>query len=401
MKQEASSFYSRYPEQTWKNVLSLGDMKYEHDAVQAIALGRSAPSRERLRTKAILLPRGPSLSELTLRLRFSRLMLPAYVSFNGNIDLDLTAARDPLEAIGRALKMPQLGELPFPRHAWGRSPSPSGEAAAEALNDVALTVHETLEDNDGPRDTSAATAPLGPSRASSPPVAAAQQPWRPLVAGPAWRVLAEGAAASACGHLLALWGARGNARAAEGLVDLAHSTYTLSVAAVASLAPQGGQEKARTLVPWAERLASTMYLRSCGHLWADAGFVAVGLATGRKPHCWPQRLLRCMVQTATNVSCLLPGAGAHQRVCFPSAGYLAEAASLPLRLTSRMAAPLSGLACTAMLAAKLANLLWCFRLIQGAHGHLSKQCVCLHLVCASLTHALGAGRLLDMARAQR
>eukprot|EP00425_Heterocapsa_triquetra_P017371 CAMPEP_0195148958 /NCGR_PEP_ID=MMETSP0448-20130528/176206_1 /TAXON_ID=66468 /ORGANISM="Heterocapsa triquestra, Strain CCMP 448" /LENGTH=409 /DNA_ID=CAMNT_0040187585 /DNA_START=12 /DNA_END=1238 /DNA_ORIENTATION=+ len=137
MRNEATRFYSRYPEQTWKNILSLGDMKYEHDAVHELTSTRKSPPRERLRTKAILLPRRPSLSELTLRLKFSRLMLPAYVRFNGDIDLDLRTAADPLQAIARALSIPQLGDLSFPRHAWGRTPVPEEKVATDALDEVA------------------------------------------------------------------------------------------------------------------------------------------------------------------------------------------------------------------------------------------------------------------------
>lgn len=144
MRTEATNFYSRYPKQSWKNILSLGDMKYEYDALQELAHSRQSVGRERLNTKAILLPRKPSLSELTLRLKFSCLMLPVYVKYNGNIDLDLRTAVDPLQAIARAVGMPQLGDVPFPRHAWGRTPMPDGQVADEALDEVAVAVHELL-----------------------------------------------------------------------------------------------------------------------------------------------------------------------------------------------------------------------------------------------------------------
>jgi len=144
MRHEATQFYSRYPQQTWKNILSLGDMKYEHDAVLELAMGRLSMTRERLRTKAILLPRGPTLSELTLRLQFSKLMLPAYVRYNGDFHLDLRSAADPLQAIARAVGMPELGALHFPRHAWGRTAIPKDEVAVEALDELAVTVHDLL-----------------------------------------------------------------------------------------------------------------------------------------------------------------------------------------------------------------------------------------------------------------
>lgn len=149
MHREATCFYDRYPEQTWKNIISLGDMKYEHDALQELARRRPSPCQERLRAKAIILPGSPTLSELALRLQFSRLLLPAYVRFDGDIDLDLRSAPDPLQAIAQALDMPRLAELPFPRHAWGRTPVPEEEVAVEALDELALAVHDCLFDSIG------------------------------------------------------------------------------------------------------------------------------------------------------------------------------------------------------------------------------------------------------------
>ncbi|CAE8597433.1 unnamed protein product [Polarella glacialis] len=121
MRQEVTDFYSQYPKQTWKNVLSLGDMPYEHDAVQELAYRRVTPKgkRERLRTKSIILPSGPSMSEILLRLHFCGAMLAAYVQFDGDFDLDLRA-NDPLASIGEALNLSALAALPFSRHAWGR-----------------------------------------------------------------------------------------------------------------------------------------------------------------------------------------------------------------------------------------------------------------------------------------
>lgn len=147
MKTEAKNFYNRYPGQSWKNIVSLGDMQYEHDAIQALASERLSPPGERFRTKALLLPSAPSLSELTLRLQFSRLLLPAYVRVDGNFRLDLRSADDPLEAIASAVRMPQLAKLPFPRHAWGRTPPPEEDLASEALDELAVTVHESLFDD--------------------------------------------------------------------------------------------------------------------------------------------------------------------------------------------------------------------------------------------------------------
>lgn len=149
VKQEAHAFYSQYPGQSWKNILSLGDMSYERDAVHELTFRRTPLGKEQVRTKTLILPTAPSLSEIALRMQFSRLMLPAYVRFDGDFDLDLREARDPLEEIGKALRMPQLAELPLSRHAWGLVPPPTQEEeeeVAEALAEVALAVHTSMYD---------------------------------------------------------------------------------------------------------------------------------------------------------------------------------------------------------------------------------------------------------------
>jgi hypothetical protein len=152
MQTEASSFYSRYPGQTWKNILSIGDMSYEHDAVHELSAGRKTvgPFRERLRTKAMLVPQGPSVGELSLRLEFLRLMLPAYVCFDGNVSLDLRATAEPLQALAMQLEMPQLAGLAIPLNlAWGLDVEEevSHQAMGEALAHLGVTVHDWLNDS--------------------------------------------------------------------------------------------------------------------------------------------------------------------------------------------------------------------------------------------------------------
>jgi len=131
-------FYSQYPNQSWKNVISLGDMWYEHDATQEVTFRYGT---DNCRTKTIIVPSGPSLSEITLRLRFSRLMLPEYTRFDGNIDLDLQTVQDPLEAIAHALNMKELAQVSISRHAWGRTKAPKEGDTSSAL----VKLQETLE----------------------------------------------------------------------------------------------------------------------------------------------------------------------------------------------------------------------------------------------------------------
>mmetsp|Transcript_27424 Transcript_27424/g.91125 ORF Transcript_27424/g.91125 Transcript_27424/m.91125 type:complete len:365 (-) Transcript_27424:226-1320(-) len=142
MRRECEGFYSQYPNQTWKNILSIGDMPYEHDALQDVTFMRQGPSRERLRSKAFIVPSAPKLKELTLRLQFSRLMLPAYVHFDGSIDVDLTSSEDPIYTLSQALEFPELLGVNFPLAAWGLKETPSEAFVEEALKRLTVAVQE-------------------------------------------------------------------------------------------------------------------------------------------------------------------------------------------------------------------------------------------------------------------
>ncbi|CAE8580986.1 unnamed protein product [Polarella glacialis] len=127
MQREAKAFYSSYEFQSWKNIISVGDMLYEHNAVFELARLRRVErgSREQLRVKSLLLPDAPRISELTLHMCFSKLMLPVYVRFDGDLDLNLQDSADPLLLISQALNLPEVMETHFPRHAWGIGKAPA------------------------------------------------------------------------------------------------------------------------------------------------------------------------------------------------------------------------------------------------------------------------------------
>jgi len=98
MRKEAREFYKQHPSQSWKNILSVGDASYEHDAVQELAFRRPSSKREKLRTKAIMLLEQPSISELTTGLLLARHLLPAFVRWDGDLDVDMGALQNPLSA---------------------------------------------------------------------------------------------------------------------------------------------------------------------------------------------------------------------------------------------------------------------------------------------------------------
>jgi len=357
MRREAERFYSSYPQQTWKNILSLGDMKYEHDALYELALSRQTIERECLRTKAIILPGSASLSELTLRLQFSRLMLPAYVRYNGNIDLDLRSAPDPLQAIAESLDMPQLGDLPFPRHAWGRTPVPEDQVAAEALAEVAVTVHDSLW-QESFREVKVPTFVAGAKTFLSTASLWSNRSARECDPNPATKGLTleavvcgivEGVVATMAVSIVALVSTGGRISAAETLVDFCFACYTFGgmVLVLSTLhwgvdpcvyeryvSPSMSALEARKIYvvqPWAERVANVIYRQALGYRWADSMYVLFQLAVGQLPDLWAKRLLHYVVQSVANACCLTPGDGARARCCLLGIASFTEAS---LRLAS-------------------------------------------------------------------
>mmetsp|Transcript_56635 Transcript_56635/g.134914 ORF Transcript_56635/g.134914 Transcript_56635/m.134914 type:complete len:409 (+) Transcript_56635:65-1291(+) len=142
MRREASRFYSQYLGQTWKNVLSMGDMRYERDAVMGLPSHRGDLPRERLRIKAFTHPDRPGLREVTLALDLSRLLLPVYVAYDGNLDLDLRALPEMLRKIADGLEVPVLAQLsPLLCKSLRQQ---EAEVTEELLDEVALAVHDIL-----------------------------------------------------------------------------------------------------------------------------------------------------------------------------------------------------------------------------------------------------------------
>ena len=103
---------------------------------QEVAFRRSAPDVERLRTKTVVLPMDPRMSELCLNLDLLRLTLPARVALDDDLDINLRDCRDPLEMFSRGLNVPCLRHVDFPHHVGsGGLISDEGEVA-RALDQI-------------------------------------------------------------------------------------------------------------------------------------------------------------------------------------------------------------------------------------------------------------------------
>lgn len=153
MKQEAKSFYSQYPNQTWKNIISVGDMEYEHFAVQDLSYKRKGPSREHIRTKSCVLPKNMSISFMTVVWQWYKVILPLYIGYDGDFTLDASddAGIDRIKEHVRALNVPELLSLDMPHQIISGSgmdecvTEERCEVLSQALDDLAIVVQDALE----------------------------------------------------------------------------------------------------------------------------------------------------------------------------------------------------------------------------------------------------------------
>jgi hypothetical protein len=92
MKAAVTDFYSRYPNQSWKNMVSIGDALFEHDAIKQVAAER--PMFKPCRTKTLKLLEGPTVPGLVVQLSIVEKWLAKIVKLDGDIDIDLSADQE-------------------------------------------------------------------------------------------------------------------------------------------------------------------------------------------------------------------------------------------------------------------------------------------------------------------
>lgn len=98
LKQELRRFYSQYPGQSWKNVLSVGDALHEIHAVQEVCFMHDANPDKRLRSKAIKLKSAPAVSEMTLQANQLEKYLRQVVFHDGDIDVGIEVLEEALHS---------------------------------------------------------------------------------------------------------------------------------------------------------------------------------------------------------------------------------------------------------------------------------------------------------------
>jgi hypothetical protein len=107
MQAEVKLFYSQYPQQSWKNLISIGDASYERDALQEVSFLHTQPTQKKLRTKVIKLKTEPISKEVYDQLQTIKMYLPTIVKFNDDLDIDFDSSQGYEEALGEALQIPQ------------------------------------------------------------------------------------------------------------------------------------------------------------------------------------------------------------------------------------------------------------------------------------------------------
>mmetsp|Transcript_124362 Transcript_124362/g.310943 ORF Transcript_124362/g.310943 Transcript_124362/m.310943 type:complete len:421 (+) Transcript_124362:93-1355(+) len=86
-------FYSRYENQSWKNILAVGDAPYEHEALMRVV--ETAPY---CRSKSVRFMTTPSIDQLAFQIRALRETLEKVVTHDGDLDIQIpVGVLDPVE----------------------------------------------------------------------------------------------------------------------------------------------------------------------------------------------------------------------------------------------------------------------------------------------------------------
>jgi len=87
---EITKFYSRYAQQSWKNIISIGDQACEHNAVKLVTQARPQDmKKKKCRVKTIKLLEDPTIEDLTAQLHVVYQWLTGVVMYDGDLDVDL------------------------------------------------------------------------------------------------------------------------------------------------------------------------------------------------------------------------------------------------------------------------------------------------------------------------
>lgn len=93
MRAAVTQFYSRYANQSWKNIVSIGDALFEHHAIRQVVNEHisSHVDPKKCRTKTLKLLDGPTVSGLAIQLRIVYMWLTKMVATDDDVDIDFSA----------------------------------------------------------------------------------------------------------------------------------------------------------------------------------------------------------------------------------------------------------------------------------------------------------------------
>jgi len=86
---EITEFYSRYNNQSWKNVISIGDADYERMAAKNVVEMCSPVNKKKKRIKTLKLLEEPTIEELILQVKKIKEAIQIIVLHDGNLDIEI------------------------------------------------------------------------------------------------------------------------------------------------------------------------------------------------------------------------------------------------------------------------------------------------------------------------
>jgi len=90
-EEAVDKFYSRYPNQSWKNIISIGDAPHEKEALhRVVSLAPGGPGK-RCRSKSVKFVLRPSIEQITRELQMLRESLREIVLHDDDLDLHFSA----------------------------------------------------------------------------------------------------------------------------------------------------------------------------------------------------------------------------------------------------------------------------------------------------------------------
>lgn len=88
---QIESFYSRYSNQSWKNIVSVGDAPHEREALARVVKWAPTGSGKRCRSKSVKFVLRPSIDQLTRELQMLRESIKEIVWHDDDLDLHFSA----------------------------------------------------------------------------------------------------------------------------------------------------------------------------------------------------------------------------------------------------------------------------------------------------------------------